>query len=108
MRHLDDVTSADTGRRRMENQCECKSPFASLKRCQRLTAGCPLSMPLRLTAPDVFHVTALGPEVGEPRLTVAHGATGLLMVDGGEGGARGRRDGPGIAADKDVGALLQQ
>ena len=65
-------------------------------------------MPLRLTAPDVFDVTVLGPEVGEPRLTVPHGATGLLMVDSGEGGADGRRDGPGVTADKDVGALLQQ
>jgi hypothetical protein len=39
MRHLDDVTSADTGRRPLDNLCECKSPFPSLKRCQGLTAA---------------------------------------------------------------------
>jgi hypothetical protein len=36
MRHLDDVTSADTGRRPLDNQGECKSPFP-VSSCRRLT-----------------------------------------------------------------------
>src|SRR5689334_1692366 len=61
-----------------------------------------------LAAPDVFEVAAVGPEAGEPCLVLGHGASGVLMADGGERGSDGGGDRAGVTADEHVRSLLEQ
>ena len=61
-----------------------------------------------LAAPDVFEVAAVGPEAGEPCLVLGHGASGVLMADGGERGPDGGGDRAGVTADEHVRSLLEQ
>jgi hypothetical protein len=56
MRHLDDVTSADTGRRPLDNQGECKSPFPSLKLPAPHASAAPSSVPLHHRRFRISHI----------------------------------------------------
>jgi hypothetical protein len=67
-----------------------------------------LSQSRRLTAPNVFDIPVLGPEVGEPCVTLGRRRAGPLTLDVDERRSYGWGDRVGVSADEDVGARFEQ